>query len=140
MGFKPPRSKYRLDFEGTDLDGLEVVMLGGKLGDAFTTISQVSGVDVTVPTIANAEVALSQYEEMAAHIISWNLTDDDENPVEPNLEGLKTLEVRYVNMIASAWQKAQVGVPGPLPSSSNTMPDTALSSIRMETLPASLAS
>jgi len=140
MGFKPPRSKYRLDFEGTDLDGLEVVMLGGKLGDAFTTISQVSGVDVTVPTIANAEVALSQYEEMAAHIVSWNLTDDDENPVEPNLEGLKTLEVRYVNMIATAWQKAQVGVPGPLPSSSNTTPDTALSSIRMETLPASLAS
>ena len=140
MGFKPPRSKYRLDFEGTDLDGLEVVMLGGKLGDAFTTISQVSGVDVTVPTIANAEVALSQYEEMAAHIVSWNLTDDDENPVEPNLEGLKTLEVRYVNMIATAWQKAQVGVPGPLPSSSNTTPDTALSSIRMDTLPASLAS
>lgn len=142
MGFEAPRTVYTLDFEGTDLDGLVVKMSGGKLGDAFTTVREAGkvagGSDADV-SVAHAEVVLSQYEDMAEHLVGWNLTANGQ-PVKADLDGLKTLEVRHVNMIAAAWQKAQVGVPGPLPSSSSTMPSTDLSSIRMETLPASLAS
>jgi len=140
VGFKVPKTIYRLDFTGTELEGLEVRMRGGKLGDAFSSIQQAAGVDLANATIADAEVALSQYEDMAAHLIEWNAEDDDGNELTPDLAGLKAMEVRHVNMIAAAWQKAQVDVPSPLPHGSRNTPEPDLSSIRMEALPASLAS
>lgn len=142
MGFEAPRSIYTLDFEDTELDGLVVKMTGGKLGDAFATVrdaGKISNGGNADYTVADAEVVLSQYEDMAEHLISWNLTAGGE-PVDATLDGLKTLEVRHVNMIAAAWQQAQVNVPRPLPHASSSTPETDLSSIRMETLPASLAS
>lgn len=139
MGFKAPRTIYRLDFEGTDLEGLDMRMRGGKLGDAFDVV-QLVGVTEGTATAADVKLALSQYEDLADHIIEWNLTDDADQPIAPDLDGLKTLETRHVNMIAAAWQRAQVDVPAPLERGSKSSPEPDLSSIRMETLPASLAS
>lgn len=139
MGFTPKKTIYRLDFEGTDLDGLEVRMRGGKLASAFATAGLV-GVTEANATAADVQLLLSQYEELADHIIEWNLEDDEGNPVAPGLEGLQSLEIRYVKMIGDAWQRAQVDVPGPLPqpSSSGQLPDVL--SVPMAPIPASLAS
>lgn len=139
MGFTPPKTIYRLDFEGTELEGLEARMRGGKLAQAFDTIHLV-GVTEANATASDAILALAQYEEMAAHLIDWNVTDENDEPVPATLEGLKTLEIRHVAMIAAAWQKAQVDVPGPLPSGSSSTSSPDLLMIPMESIPASLAS
>lgn len=139
MGFKFPSTIYRLDFEGTELEGLEVRMRGGKLRQAFATV-QLVGVTEANVTAADAALALEQYQDLADHIVEWNAEDDDGNPVAPDLEGLQSQETRHVQMIAAAWQRAQVDIPAPLPRASSSSPATDLSSIRMETLPASLAS
>lgn len=138
-GFKPPRTVYRLDFEGTDLDGLEMRMRGGKLAQVFATV-QLVGVTDDNMTASDVAIAMSQYQDLADHIIEWNYVNENDDPVAPDLEGLKSLEVRHVQMIAAAWQKAQVDIPAPLPHASSSSPATELSSIPMETLPASLAS
>lgn len=139
MGFTPKKTVYRLDFEGTDLDGLEVRMRGGKLGQVFDFAGLV-GIDESNATAADVQLMMSQYQELADHIIEWNCEDEDGNPVPATLEGLKTLELRYVNMISQAWQKAEVDVPGPLPSGSPSgrLPD--LLEIPMTMIPESLAS
>lgn len=139
MGFKPPRTVYRLDFEGTELEGLEVRMRGGKLGAAFDGI-QLVGITEDNATAADVKLAMAQYEELAAHLISWNYEDDNDQPVKPDLDGLKGMEIRHVNMIAAAWQRAQVDVPGPLPSASPSTPPTDLPQIPMAVIPESLAS
>lgn len=139
MGFKPPRSVYRLDFEGTELEGLEMRMRGGKLAQAFAATDLV-GISETNATKEDVELALGQYQELADHLISWNYEDDDNRPVPANLDGLKTMEIRHVNMIAAAWQKAQVDVPGPLPSASSPGPLPDLPMIPMGGIPESLAS
>lgn len=139
MGFKAPRSIYRLDFEGTELAGLEIRMRGGKLGDTLAVAGLV-GVTEENATAEDVKLALSQYQDLADHIVSWNLEDDDDQPIAPDLDGLATLETRHVNMIASAWQKAQVDIPAPLGRGSASGPSSDLSLIRMEEIPASLAS
>jgi len=139
MGFKPPKTVYRLDFEGTELEGLEMRMRGGKLRQAFATV-QLVGVTEETATAADMALALSQYQDLADHIIEWNVDDDDDQPIAPSLEALQSMETRHVQMIAAAWQRAQVDIPAPLPSASNSSPGPDLSSIRMESLPASLAS
>lgn len=138
MGFTPKKTVYRLDFEGTDLDGLEMRMRGGNLGQAFG-FSGLVGVNESNATAADVRLMMSQYQELADHIIEWNYEDEDGNPVPADLEGLKTLELRYVKMIAEAWQRAQVDVPGPLPSGSPSGPPD-LPEIPMAPIPASLAS
>lgn len=139
MGFTPKKTIYRLDFEGTDLDGLEVRMRGGKLGAAFASAGLVGVTDANA-TSADVKLLLSQYEELADHIVEWNLEDDAGNPVAPDLEGLQGLELRYVKMISDAWRNAQVNVPGPLPqpSSSGQLPDVL--SVPMAPIPESLSS
>lgn len=138
-GFTPPKTVYRLDFTGTELEGLEVRMRGGKLRAAFDSLPLV-GVNETNATAEDARLMLAQYGELAAHLISWNVTDEDDQEVPPTLEGLKTLELRHVQMITTAWQRAQVDVPGPLPSSSPTGPLPDLPMIPMTAIPESLAS
>ena len=133
MGFTPPKTVYRLDFEDTELDGLEVRMRGGNLGQTFG-IGDLVGVTEENATPEDAKAILRQYEEIAKHLVSWNVEDENKNPVPADLEGLKTLETRHVNMIVAAWQRAQADVPGPLskPSSSTRPPE--LLSIPMEPL------
>lgn len=139
MGFTPKKTIYRLDFEGTDLDGLEVRIRGGKLAQAFASASLV-GINETNATAADVQLMLSQYQDLADHIVEWNLENEAGEEVAPDLAGLQTLELRYVRMIADAWQRAQVDVPGPLPqpSSSGQLPDVL--SVPMAPIPASLAS
>lgn len=138
-GFTPPKTIYVLDFDGTELAGLKAKMRGGKLGAAFE-VAPLVGADLDNLTSENTKAALAQYEDMAAHLVEWNILDDTGNKVPATLDGLKTLEVRHVNMIAEAWQRAQVGVPGPLPIASPTGPPPDLPTIPMMEIPASLAS
>lgn len=138
-GFTPPRTVYRLDFEGTELEGLEVRMRGGKLATVFDTV-QLIGVTEENATASDAKLALAQYKEMADHLIDWNVTDENGRAVPATLKGLKSQETRHVNMIAAAWQRAQVDVPGPLPRNSSPSPTPDLPMIPMESIPASLAS
>jgi len=138
-GFKVPKTTYRLDFEGTELNGLEVRMTGGKLRDVFA-VAHLHGVTDENATPEDIELAMSQYQDLADHIVSWNLEDDNDQPVAPNLEGLKSLEIRHIQMIAAAWQKAQVDIASPLPHASNSSSTTDLSMIRMEAIPERLAS
>ncbi len=137
MGFTPPRTVYRLDFEGTDLDGLEVRMYGGNLGQAFDFAGLV-GVTERTATAEDVRLLLQQYAEIAGHLKSWNIDDARGEPVPADLEG-KTLELKHVQAIAEAWQRAQVDVPGPLPSNSPDGPPDLLE-IPMAAIPASLAS
>jgi hypothetical protein len=139
MGFTPPKTIYRLDFADTDLDGLEVRMRGGRLAQAFD-VAGLIGVTEANATAEDVQAMLGQYAEIADHLVSWNYEDEDGEAIPPDLEGLKTLEIRYVQMIAEAWRNAQVNVPGPLSRSSNSMPPPELSSIPMEPLVAPLAS
>ena len=142
MGFTLPKTIYVLDFEGTELEGAEVKMSGSKLGAAFEAVgaAHLVGIEYGEATVEDVKAALSQYEELAKYLISWNLTDEDGNAVPANLEGLKALEVRHVNMITAAWQRAQVDVPHPVPSASSPGPLPDLPMIPMSGIPESLAS
>lgn len=137
MGFQVNRRIYVLDFEGTPLEGLEVKVRGGTLGEVFAA-RDLMHADPNNPTAEDLNAILGQMEELAGHLVSWNLEDDGVK-IPADLEGLKTLELPDVMQIMQAWMKAQVDVPGPLGGSSSSTPPPDLSSIPMEPLVASQA-
>jgi hypothetical protein len=144
MGFTPRSTIYTLLFEGTDYEGLEVRMRATKLGALFDAgdllaIGDRVGIDVA-PTAAEMGQITSQFEDLADHLVSWNIEDEDGRPVPANLEGMKTQELPLIVRIVKAWQQAMGDVAPPLPNSSSSgRPPDALY-MPMEALAGSLAS
>jgi hypothetical protein len=140
MGFEAPRTIYTLDFDGTDLEGLIVRMRAGKLGMMLdpTNATKVN-FDLENPTREDVEAVRDRFAVVAAHLVSWNLTENG-RPVPPTFEGMLDQEPAFIGRIFDAWQRAQVDVPAPLSRSSSSSPPPDLSSIPMEALAGSLPS
>ena len=138
MGFVPPTTVYRLEFEG-HYAGLEVRMRAARLGIVFDT-QGLMDIDPANVRPEDAEKAARLIELVADHLASWNVETEDGTPVPASLEGLKAQEMPMIGLLFSEWQRAMTEVPGPLsrPSSSGAPPESL--SLPMEPLsPASLA-
>ncbi|MFJ6066582.1 hypothetical protein ACIQHU_26500 [Streptomyces tendae] len=80
--------------------------------------------------------------EFAKRIVSWNLTDDDDQPIPPTPEGLRQVDTGLVAAMKTAWLESIVGVHAadPLPQSSPSGEPSPVASIPMEPLSVSQAS
>lgn len=131
-GFRRKRKIYKLDFTGTDYEGLEV-RVGGLTTGEFLELIQVSAPSQSSTDNNETERML---KFLAQHIISWNLLDEEGQDVPTTFEGLLTSDLDLNQVIIGAWVEAISGASGPLekPSTSGenmlveSIPMTALSS------------
>lgn len=139
-GFEAPRTIYKLNFDGTDLEGLKVRMRGGKLSTMLDpeNATQVA-FDLENPTPEEVKAVRERFAMIAEYLVSWNLTENGV-PVPATFEGMLDQEPAFIGRIFEAWQKAQVDVPAPLSHSSSSSLPLDLSSIPMDALAASLPS
>jgi hypothetical protein len=95
-------------------------------------------------TIAEAEQAGEQsaMEEFAKRLVSWNLTDEDDQEIPATGEGLRLVDVQLVVALKNAWIQSLNGVhdADPLPQSSPSGEPSPVESIPTEALSESLAS
>lgn len=141
MGFQPPRKTYILDFEGTELDGLEVkarsaplgMMLElGKLADGFGStpdVEEIAGLSEQeqISMVRGSMDSLRSIVELYAQVlVSWNYEDEHGQAVPATVEGMLTLDPPHMMMIIQAWRQAVVAVP---PASSPTSSAGALSEV-----------
>lgn len=104
MGYKRKRKVYKLDFSGTEYEGLEVSLTGLTTGEYLEFVS----------LSASSEDA-NETEQMlkffARHLTSWNLEDEDDKPVPATYEGVTSNDLTMSMFIMHAWTDALVGVP-----------------------------
>ena len=105
MGFRPKRRVYNLDFTGTDYEGLQVSVRGFTVGEELDLDDK----DMTGPLIV---------QTLVTRLISWNVEDDQGQPVPTTHEGVCTQDSAMVGAIISALRQATSGVPAPLPETS----------------------
>lgn len=118
-GYRRPAKVYRLVFKDDDMEGLEVraksVPLGGFLDLlGLANIRSVRGIDPS--KVKDVDKLFAAF---AKALVSWNVEDDDGNPVPANLGGLMSLDMDFVFAVVLAWMDAIAGVPGPLGRPSN---------------------
>src|SRR5271170_3737320 len=92
--FKKEPRRYALTFEDGDLDGFECTMGAVSLAQ-FTDMTRLAD-ELSTPagrTPANIE---AQFTFMARLLVSWNLDDDEDEPVPADYAGLQTLEFSFV--------------------------------------------
>ena len=108
MGYRPKRKIYTLDFAGTEHEGLEVSMRGLTVGEELHLD------DLRGKEGGGREV----FELMTGLLKSWNVEDDDEQPVPATFEGVCTQDSSFILDILNQLQAAASGVPDPLPQTS----------------------
>jgi hypothetical protein len=128
MGYKRKRKIYRLDFAGTEYEGLEVRVRGLTTGE-FLELVMLGAIDKE--SFKETEAMLKM---LASHLVSWNLEDDDGELVPATYEGVKSNDLALNLLIVSAWTDAIGDVPAPLPNSSPSGEQFPVVSIPMETL------
>jgi hypothetical protein len=127
MGFQRKRKVYKLDFEGTEWDGLVVTVRGLTTGEYLDFVS------VTAMAESDENQTGGMVEMLADHLVSWNL-EEDGVPVPCNLDGVRANELPMNMAIVRAWTEAMSGVPEETEKKSVTGDAPLLESIPTESL------
>jgi hypothetical protein len=129
MGYRPNRKVYVLDFEkhpGLEVRATSISTAGflefAELADK--TRGQVNDVD-------NIRTLFGQFAEQ---LRSWNLEDDDGNPIPATLDGLLSQEFDFVFEIIDGWTDIMIGVSTPLAEPSQDGSQSLVESLPMEAL------
>jgi len=119
-GFTLQRKEIALRFgEDTDLYGFEVI---AKLDVPLSLFLEFQASVISAPEEEpDLSGAFTLFSEQI--LISWNLEDEDGEPVPPTRDGFFNLPPRVASQIMEAWS-SQVSEPDPLPdtTSSNSLP------------------
>ena len=120
MGYRPKPRQYPLKFSDAEFAGLEVIMGSMTVGEWERLMA-----------VADGAAAENDWrlELFAGRVISWNLTEgDDDQPVPVTLAALKALPRPFMAALFTAWQMAILGVDptsGPASSSGGSDGETA---------------
>jgi hypothetical protein len=132
MGYRPKRRIYDLQFEDPEMEGLEVKVRHVDTGQSLTLDAAINeGGEQGIRTCLDL---------LAENLISWNVEDDNQQPVPTTIEGVLAQELDFNLAIVYAWRDAIIGVPAPLDSASPDGVPSLEASIPMDVPSESLAS
>lgn len=113
MGYRKKNTTYRLSFgQDTPYDGFEFVARSANIGQLFQFAELRTGTETI--TAENVGTVRELYDMFATRLIEWNLTDDDDEPIDCNATELADLEHPQVMAMLYAWMDAIQGVVAPL--------------------------
>lgn len=143
--FKRKNTLYRLQFEDPDLEGLEVLMKGLSFDRIESLIGLMGGLEDLQG--AGDEIKPEQisvlkrfFQIVARGLHSWNLDDDDDQPVPATYEGVAAQELTFLMEIAAGWLQAVTQAPPPLPGASPNGATTPAASLSLASSSQSLPS
>lgn len=117
MGYRIPRKVLRIEFDGTDYDGAEVVL--------SLNASVRSYLEFQEDRSKMTDRALLEF--IGERLVEWNL-EDDEGPLPADVDGVLRLDdVSFVMALFEQWQKALVREVEPSPLSPGLSSNGAIS-------------
>lgn len=122
-GYKREKPLYKLVFEDEQFDGLEIMAKSLPLGE-FLELQKLQARAVDDPDAGEQVI-----RRLSDVLVSWNLEDDDGQPVPATFDGLASQDFPFVLAIFQAWQEAVSSVPNRSPGGSNgggTSPELSL--------------
>lgn len=129
MGFKAKKKLYKLIFADEDMAGLEVTMTSVPMGD----LMKLQQLD---PKRAAQDPA--EFRELlgifAGAMLSWNLEDDNDQPIEIGVDSFLKQDINFIFEIISAWSTEVAGVSAPLDGGSTAGANALEASMQMDAL------
>jgi hypothetical protein len=104
MGYRKTPTIYQLTFADPDYEGLEVRCKALKLGRLRKLLAVTGKGDMS-----NEELD-ELFGILEEGLLSWNLEDEDGNPVPTTREGINDQEVPFILDIVDTWIDGMTGV------------------------------
>ncbi len=111
MGYKAPGKVFVLRFADGEHEGLVVRVKSLPIGQFLPLMQLSSALDSENPDYAGA---LRLFEVFADCLVSWNLTDEDDNDVPADLTGVNSLDLNFGLDLVKTWLGGIATVPAPL--------------------------
>ena len=137
MGYKPKRTLYNLTFEDPELEGLKVTTKSLPVDSLLEMLELADQADGEKPDMAAIEKLLGRFARV---LVSWNVEEDDDTPVPATKEGLLGQDIDFLLQIITAWAKAMVQAPPPLPGASPSGATSPEESLQLASQSSSLPS
>ena len=94
MGFRPKRTPFKLDFSGTECEGLEITV---------RLLPMNVMLDIGAAGLGDTAVFRYVAATFGYAMESWNVEDDDGQPVPADADGLLSQDGRFVAVVIQAW-------------------------------------
>lgn len=132
MGYKSTRKQYKLKFIDPEMEGLEVITHGTDFNAFMDMASLAEGGAVDASKFTPSDIE-RMYTNFAKSLISWNLEDEDSNPIPCTKAGLYSQDIDFVVAVMRAWSEAVATVSTPLQKPSSSGAPALEGSLPMET-------
>ena len=134
-----------IEFEdGHDYAGLQVTLRSASTGlmlEMAGLADELGGGEADGDLAPEKAGAIrSLFGLLAGCVVGWNVDDDDDKPVTPDLDGLRSQDPVMIMAVFTAWFQRVTLVAPPLPQGSESGPAAREESLGLESLSASLAS
>jgi hypothetical protein len=111
--FVVARTVYKLTFADAEYEGMVVRVRAMSFGESLRAGFELAWEDDD--DLPARKVKQRQMHDMfIEHLLDWNLTDEDEQPIPPTYEGLLSLEANFVGMLVGTWRVGRSAVAAPL--------------------------
>lgn len=110
MGYKHQKKIYNLIFQDEEFNGLEVKATSLSLGRML----KIADLSLNNNDTVNAADTRELFETFSKALVSWNLEDEDGNPVPTTLDGILSQDQDLIMKVIEAWSTAVAGVSPPL--------------------------
>lgn len=133
-----PETTYRLVFDDPEHAGMQVRVRAMSLGDwehAAFDLAWLPEDDIATRRAKQHEL----HAMFIDHLVGWDLTRKGK-PVAPTIEGLRSLEPKFVGLLVGTWKVGRSEVPAPLEQPSDGGQSDLEASIPMANLSDSRAS
>jgi hypothetical protein len=105
VGYRPKRDPYKLNFSATEHEGLEVTV-------RRMPVSVLLDVAAGMGAPNNADALRHLYATLAFALESWNVEDDEGQPVPADLDGVVSQDPEFMSVIIQAWFARMLRQPG----------------------------
>lgn len=111
MGYKPKRVTYALEFEDDDLAGLEVEVRSVTLDQYLAVVGarRLANLPSRQWDDDDTRAMAGLYDALAAALVSWNVEDEDDEPVPATRDGVYSQDITLMLPIGLAWLNAMGG-------------------------------
>lgn len=132
MGYRLARTVYRLTFP--EFEGLEVMVKSLSTGDLMKIMELSDRVSSEKSSAEEAKSTEALLRRFTKALITWNLEDEDGDPIGVTYEDVADQELPFVKRIIEAWIEVVAGVSEDLGKGSNSGPQFPEVSLPMASL------
>jgi len=123
VSYKRERRTYIMEFADPEYEGLEIRVRSIPIRELTHLMSLNPDAEDAAERASSIDKLLSAFAEA---LVSWNMTDENDQPIPATLEYIESEDADFVMTCIAQWMKVMTTVDDASPLDSNSQPGTVV--------------